>query len=136
MNLVTYYRFRPQATQDTVIDWPDVFVHSLWILGAALVLAAFSYSDWMRRERGRPLREQWRRQPQWRALTGAGLVLIAASFVMMRGAAWWERLLWTALGAVWVREAVRAWRGSRRSAAAEAEDRTHRPDQDPQIEQQ
>jgi hypothetical protein len=40
-----------------MIDWRFVFVSALWILGLSIVLAAFSYHDWLRRETGRRWRE-------------------------------------------------------------------------------
>jgi hypothetical protein len=40
-----------------VIDLRFVVGHGLWILGAAVVFSAFSYYDWVRRQRGLPLRD-------------------------------------------------------------------------------
>ncbi len=80
-----------------MIDWWLVFTSALWILGLAIVLAAFSYYDWLARETGRRRREVfW--QSAWPAWLDAGLILVCAGLGL--GAhPWWERLLWLALAA-------------------------------------
>lgn len=96
-----------------MIDWAFVGVHSLWILGLAIVLAAFSYHDWLRQERRVPLKQQLR-EPGWRLPFYSGLLLVALSFVLMRGSAWWERTLWLVLGASFGWDAALAWRECRK----------------------
>jgi hypothetical protein len=95
-----------------MIDWAFVAVHGLWILGLSIVLAAFSYHDWLRQERGVPLRVQLR-EPGWRLPLYSGLLLVASAFVLMRGRALWERALWAALGSSFAWDALAAWRETR-----------------------
>ena len=79
-----------------MIDWWLVFTSALWILGLSIVLAAFSYHDWLRRETGRRLREMFS-QPSWRLWSSAGLLLFCVGWGAGRGMQWWERVLWGAL---------------------------------------
>jgi hypothetical protein len=45
-----------------MIDWVDLGFNALWILGLAILLAAFSYQRWLAYEYGRGRREvQWQR---------------------------------------------------------------------------
>jgi hypothetical protein len=106
----------------------------LWIVGLSIVLAAFSYADWLRRMQGETFRDRWRR-PAWRVPFHGGLLLVAISVVLMRGSAWWERIAWSALGLFFAWEALRAGR-ERASAAPEEEHRAKRADQDPHVEGQ
>ena len=80
-----------------MIDWYFVFTHSLWILGLALALAAFSYHDWLRKELNRPLRQQVH-EPSFRFLLNTGFLLVAAAFMLFESSRWWERALWFLLG--------------------------------------
>lgn len=41
-----------------VIDWYSVIVNSFWILGLAILLAAFSYHYWLAQAESRSLKEQ------------------------------------------------------------------------------
>ena len=95
-----------------MIDWYSVGVNSLEIFGLAIVLATFSWHDWQRRVLGRPVRQQLRLPTAQLPLRG-GLLLVTASFVLMKYAKWWERAVWTALGiglawSIWI-----AWRALR-----------------------
>jgi hypothetical protein len=46
-----------------MIDVRFVIAHSLWILDAVAVFAAFSYYEWLARERHMPLRQMF--QVEW-----------------------------------------------------------------------
>ncbi len=125
-----------------MIDWYFVATHALWILGLAIVLAAFSYHDWERHEAGRSLREQLAR-PSFQLALNAGLLLVALSFVLMEGSRWWERVVWAGLGGMFVRSSWAAWGAVRAttaarppSAAAESEHRADRAPEDGGVEQQ
>jgi hypothetical protein len=87
-----------------MIDIRFVFAHSLWILGAAVILAAFSYYDWLAREEGRSRRDVWREARGWPVSTSAGLLLVASAFLLMEGVAWWERGVWLAAWALIARD--------------------------------
>jgi hypothetical protein len=89
-----------------LIDWCLVFTSSLCILGASVVMAAFSYHDWLRRERGQRLREMFK-LPSWKLWFSVGMLLFCAGWGMGRGMAWWERVLWGVL-ALWF-----GWDGGR-----------------------
>jgi protein-S-isoprenylcysteine O-methyltransferase Ste14 len=101
-----------------VIDWYFVFVHALWILGLSIVLAAFSYHNWVRQEANRKLLVQLN-EPGCRLMLNVGMSLVAVSFVLMRTPAIWERGAWCllAVGCLW--NGWTAWRGLRRSRPAE-----------------
>jgi hypothetical protein len=94
-----------------MIDWYFVGVHSLWIFGLAIVLAAFSWHDWQRRVLGRPLLEQLR-LPSSQAPVSAGLLLVSIGLVMMKSATWWERTVWAALAVGFAWSAWTAWLAS------------------------
>ena len=117
-----------------VIDWLFVAVHSLWILGLSISLAAFSYHNWLRQELGRTLRAQWR-EPAWRVPHFAGLLLVAISIVLMKPSSWWERVLWSILAIIWARDIHSGWKLWHRSPSAQPQHGPHRPEHDPQIEQ-
>ena len=90
-----------------MIDVRFVIAHSLWILGAAVALAAFSYYQWLAGERQMPLRQMLASARGWK-LSIAGAVLLAASgFLLMEGTRWWERGIWLV---VWGGAAFDVWR--------------------------
>jgi hypothetical protein len=90
-----------------MIDVRFVIAHSLWILGAAVALAAFSYYDWLARERQMPLRQMLRVAWGWRVSIAGGVLLVASGFLLMEGTRWWERGLWLL---VWAGAAFDLWR--------------------------
>jgi multidrug efflux pump subunit AcrA (membrane-fusion protein) len=73
-----------------MIDVRFVIAHSLWILGAAVVLAAFSYYEWLARERQMPLRRMLRVAWGWKVSIAGGVLLVASGFLLMESARWWE----------------------------------------------
>ena len=77
-----------------MIDVRFVVAHSLWILGAALALAAFSYYHWLAQERHVPLRQTLRAAWGWKVSIASGLFLTASGFLLMEGTRWWQRVLW------------------------------------------
>ncbi len=90
-----------------MIDVRFVIAHGLWILGTAVVLAAFSYHGWLARERQIPLRQVLRGAGGWRMSIVTGVLLVACGFLLMQGTHWWERGLWL-LALAWV--AFDLWR--------------------------
>ncbi len=90
-----------------MIDVRFVIAHGLWILGAAVALAAFSYYDWLAGERQMPLRQMLRVARGWKASIGGGVLLVASGFLLMEGTRWWERGLWLL---VWAGAAFDLWR--------------------------
>ncbi len=80
-----------------------VIAHGLWILGCAIILAAFSYYDWLAREQGRRRRDVMRSARGWSASVTCGLLLVGSAFVRMESLHPWQRALWMSLclGAAW-----------------------------------
>jgi len=95
-----------------MIDVQFVIAHSLWILGAAVALAAVSYYQWL--ESGRcPCATSCEPSVGWKASFAGGVLLVASGFLLMDGTRWWERGLWLL---VWAGAAFDLWRcGGRRS---------------------
>ena len=89
-----------------MIDVRFVIAHGLWILGAALALAAFSYYGWCARVQGRRRRDVFRTARGWKMSLAGGLLLVASGFLLMEGARWWERGVWLL---VWGRGAFDLW---------------------------
>ena len=79
-----------------LIDWYFVAVSALWILGLSILLAAFSYHDWLRRETGRRWKEITA-GPSWSLAFSAGMLFFCLGIGLERDAAWWERILWGTL---------------------------------------
>ena len=107
-----------------MIDWYLVLTSALWILGLAIVLAAFSYHDWLARETGRRRRELFRER-SWVIPFSAGMLLTCLGFGLSEGMRWWERVLWLALAASFAWQGiVDGWLkwGSRPRSQAAAED--------------
>ncbi|MFQ5576481.1 MAG: hypothetical protein ACE5G8_05770 [Anaerolineae bacterium] len=94
------------------IDWLNVLYNTFWIIGLALILAAFSYADWQAARRGLSLRQASGGAVfyRWPAL---GLMLVSLG-LMFLAAVWWERLIWLAFAALF---AVQGWQTRRTPAA-------------------
>jgi hypothetical protein len=106
-----------------MIDWWLVSVSALWILGLSIVLAAFSYHDWLRQETGRSWKEL-RSSPSWQLPFSAGLLLFCLGMGFGRTVSWWERALWGLLSCSFAWQAATAalelGRRSRRGHADQA----------------
>jgi hypothetical protein len=90
-----------------VIDVRFVVGHGLWILGAAVLLSAFSYYDWAAGERGRSLWEVLRHARGWRISRAAGVLLGASGFLILTSTPGWARALWLT---VWIAGFLDFWR--------------------------
>jgi hypothetical protein len=86
-----------------VIDIWGVVANSLWILGLAVLLAAFSWARWVASTEGNRLRVVLK-QPRTRQTLNLGLFLFCAGLAAT-SRAWWERILWGLLAAAWVFQA-------------------------------
>ena len=90
-----------EAEMMSSLDWTGLAFNGLWVLGASVILAAFSFSCYeafLRRERLRarlaaPGFQVW-------FLAGMALVSLGAALAIAR---WWERILWGLLcaGSAW-----------------------------------
>jgi uncharacterized membrane protein YqgA involved in biofilm formation len=77
-----------------VIDVRFAIAHGLWILGTAIVLAAFSFYDWLARAEQRRLRDVLREARAWKLSAAGGLMLLASGFLLMEGTRWWAWCGW------------------------------------------
>jgi len=102
-----------------MIDWWFVAVNALWILGLSIVLAAFSYHDWLRRETGRRWKEV-RAQPSWQFPFSGGMLLFCLGMGLGHETAWWERTLWGLLAASFAWQTVAAATDLRRRSRTPA----------------
>lgn len=84
-----------------------LLAHSLWTLGAAIMLAAFSFYSWVAQTEGQRLRAVLQERRAWRATSAGGLLLVASGFLLMGSARWWERVVWAIVAGV---SAYRLWR--------------------------
>src|SRR5687767_1963565 len=96
------------------MDWYFVATNSLWVVGAAILLAGFSWRDWLTRER-RHLYDIRRVAPHsappkrmmlqrgmtagdaalsWQLTRAVGCLMVASSQALARNRASWERSLW------------------------------------------
>ena len=79
-----------------MIDWITVAFNALWIAGAAVLLAAFSYHRWLASETAVTLREVFRRA-SWKISFSAGMSLVCVGAGYGLADRWWERIVWTGL---------------------------------------
>ena len=98
-----------QHWKGILIKWVEVGINALWVLGAAGVLASFSYTSWWVHERGIPLRQALGK-PVFQfpfslsmALTCLGLVFCTRSRL--------EGTLGLILTILFTLQAHKAWRG-------------------------
>ena len=97
-----------------MIDWAYVATNSLWILDLSIILAAFSYHDWLAHETGQRRRHLFER-PAWRLSFSTGMVLFCLGLGLGRRLDWWERLFWGTLVFAFVWQLFRQLRSRRRT---------------------
>jgi hypothetical protein len=91
-----------------MIDWPQVLANAVWISGAALALATFSYANWLSSTRDERLRDTLGQATLQLSLRGAaalvclGLGLTANSLL--------ETILWLALAVLSAAAFISLWR--------------------------
>lgn len=76
-----------------MIDWLSVITNSFWILGAAIILAEFSYYYWQAQQEATPFRQILGSQGFQRILM-IGLLLVGIGF------AGTSRTIWQAIPAI------------------------------------
>lgn len=86
----------------------SVAANSLWIVGLAILLAAFSYHYDRAQRRQRSLREQLA-EPSFATVAWLATVLIAAGLAAT-STRLWETIIWILFAAISVANAVGAWR--------------------------
>ena len=95
-----------------IFDWFGLVGNALWVLGAAVCLAAMSMAHYLARAGQEPLGSRLRR-PKLQLALAAGMSLFCLGLLLNSGT-WWEKGIWGLCAALLVVWAVRAWR--RRSA--------------------
>jgi multisubunit Na+/H+ antiporter MnhB subunit len=101
-----------------MIDWAGLAFNGLWVLGAAVILAAFSFAYYEAQRRGERLLARLAAArlnsgaPGFQFWLSAGLALISLGLALI-GPRWWERLLWGLLCGTSVWQLWVAWRARR-----------------------
>lgn len=100
-----------------MIDWPPVAFNALWIVGCALILAAFSHAHWLAQARNTHTR-QILNSPAFQLPFSIGLALISGGLLLLsRG--WLEHALWAILVALCIWQVWNTWRSSASSSMHE-----------------
>ena len=99
-----------------MIDWVNIALNALWILGLSTILAAFSYHRWLAGETSRRLRDVLA-QPSWRLPFTVGMALTCVGFGYGLAVRWWEKTIWTALALSYAWQFVMVLRHRRKKAA-------------------
>ncbi len=89
------------------LDWIGLAFNSLWVLGAAVILAALGFFCYDAHVRGERLRTRFA-SPGFQVwlLIGLTLIGLGAALTVSR---WWERVLWGLLCAVNVWQIWVSW---------------------------
>jgi len=90
-----------------VINWLSLFFNGLWILGSAILLAAFSYQLWAAQEYAQPLPTLLNQLSFLRA-TWFGLALITTGFAGSSQHPW-ETALWSILTLLCLGSLLQSW---------------------------
>lgn len=113
-----------------MIDWYGVFRNALWVVGLAVALAAFSYTEWWRHlQTPRQSLRQALSGPGFQVTFSLGMVLFCTGLALS-SKRWWEIAAWAVLGVLFAWQGINAWRALRRST------RSAQPSQDSNIEKE
>jgi multisubunit Na+/H+ antiporter MnhB subunit len=91
-----------------MVEWTSLAFNGLWVLGAAVILAAFSLSYYEARYRGERLRTRLA-APGFQLPLMLGVMLLSLSLALL-GPRWWERVLWGVFCAVSTWQLWVTWR--------------------------
>ena len=91
-----------------MVEWTSLAFNGLWVLGAAVILAAFSLACYEAHRRGERLRVRLA-APGFQLWLLAGLVLISLGVTLVESR-WWERVLWGVCCAMSVWRLWAVWR--------------------------
>lgn len=94
-----------------VIDWISLLFHIIWILGAAVILAAFSYHHWQANQQQQPLRQHLR-QPAFIRPFALGATLISLGLAGTSPTTW-EAIIWGIIFFIVLIYSLRQWLPSR-----------------------
>ena len=96
-----------------MIDWPLVLSSAVWIGGAALALATFSYASWSASVQGERLRVVLQRPAyQLLLLAAACLICVGLGLTVPSGL---ETVLWLILAVISAAVFISIWRKTRRN---------------------
>ena len=96
-----------------MIDWPLVLFSAVWIGGAALALATFSYASWSASMHGERLRAVLQRSEYQRVLLAAACLICVG--LGLTAASWLETILWFILAVMSAATFISLWRKARRN---------------------
>lgn len=91
-----------------MVEWTSLAFNGLWVLGAAVTLAAFSLCCYQAHCRGERLRVHLA-TAGFQAWLMVGLAFISVGAALL-GPRWWERVLWGLFCAMNVWQLWTAWR--------------------------
>jgi succinate dehydrogenase hydrophobic anchor subunit len=91
-----------------MIDWPQVLANAVWIVGAALALATFSYASWLASLRKEHLRDTLR-QATLQLLLRVAAVLFCLGLGLTANSLL-ETALWLALAVFSAISGIACWR--------------------------
>ena len=103
-----------------MIDWAGLIFNALWVLGAAVILAALSLSHYEAQRRNERFRVQLAASA-FQMWLSAGLALISLGLALI-GPRWWERVLWGLLCALSVWQLWSTWRAGDSTSAQQKRD--------------
>jgi multisubunit Na+/H+ antiporter MnhB subunit len=95
-----------------VIDWAGLASNALWVVGAAIILAALSFSYYEAQRQGERLRVHLQ-APRFQTWLSLGLFLICLGLALL-GPRWWERVVWGLLCGLSAWQLWTAWQEGRR----------------------
>jgi multisubunit Na+/H+ antiporter MnhB subunit len=100
------------SIEDDMVEWTSLAFNGLWVLGAAVTLAAFSLSYYEAQRRDERLRVRLA-TPGFQLPLALGLLLISLGMALL-GPRWWKRVLWGLVGAMSAWQLWTGWRRLRR----------------------
>jgi hypothetical protein len=97
-----------------MIDWVNLAFNALWVAGLGTLLAALSYHRWLASEHGRRFRELMTERT-WKLPFASGMLLVCGGVAGGIAERWWERVVWSVLGAWYGYQLMLVvWRPARR----------------------
>lgn len=102
-----------------MIGWYMLAANGLWIAGLSVVVAAFSYHDWIARETSRRRRDLFR-QRSWQLPWTSGMCLTCVGWGLSQASRRWETWLWLVLGGWFAWDLIRLLAAHDRSGSSAA----------------
>jgi hypothetical protein len=94
-----------------MIDWLSVLFNALWVMGGALILAAFSHTHWLAGVRRVSLRRLLN-TPHFQLPFTVGLTLISLGLLFL-ASTWLERGLWAIFTLLFTWQLWQSWQTCR-----------------------